>query len=535
VATGIQVVSSTTGASSTILITDLTQGTVVIDVGGAKVGGSATGFANDTTTYGFAYEVDGVPGTANAVGSSMQDYTNLLSVINALITGDGATLALVDGNLVLTSDTVGAGSTIAITGPDGDEDLFASLTDFVAVGTAVDASGENALFGDLTSFNEISAAVDGENESETVYEADIEIDGEAPVTLQINGGDAQTFTELLAEILAQITPDAEIAIVGGNLRFTSATVGAGSAIAITDDTLFAALTGFVEVVAAVDGVGVDGNIFEADIAVNGGSAQTLEINVLNAATFGDLITEINRQVVGATVALVEGDLLFTSSTTGASSAIAITDDTLFSSLTGFSSVESATAGLAALNYIATIAVDGGAPQSVTITAATVTDFGSLVRVINAKIGGAIMVLENGNLKTRYRTPGTNSAIAIVDHMSTPLFSLLPGFVSIVTAVAGEDGSAGSEFRPEFDSVDAHEVEASGDVMVTVGGNLGSGVIDILQGPAAIGPFSPSGIPSFSGPGTHVIPLALGQFLKPVRKGGFGTMDATVYIEDLVAA
>jgi hypothetical protein len=115
---------------------DYRAGSQIVDVGGAKAGATATGLANDATAYTYNMEPDddGNAQTISVVGSAAQTYTDLLTEINADITG--ATVALVGGNLKFTSATTGAASNITLTAGGGGTNLFTTLTSFVAVRTA---------------------------------------------------------------------------------------------------------------------------------------------------------------------------------------------------------------------------------------------------------------------------------------------------------------------------------------------------------------------------------------------------------------
>lgn len=115
----------------------LIAGLQEVDVGGVRVGGDATGLANDATVYTATINPDGAGAQAIAItGSLAQTYTLLLSELNTDTTG--ATWSIIGGNVVCTSATTGEASTIAIV----DTDVFATLTDFVAVNTAVVGDGE---------------------------------------------------------------------------------------------------------------------------------------------------------------------------------------------------------------------------------------------------------------------------------------------------------------------------------------------------------------------------------------------------------
>lgn len=100
-------------------------GSQTIDLGGAKAGASATGLANDATTYTASIVVNG--GAAqpiSVVGSTAQTLDDLINELSSLT---GVTWAVEGGNLVATSQV--DGGSIAIT----DTDLFSSLTDYVAI------------------------------------------------------------------------------------------------------------------------------------------------------------------------------------------------------------------------------------------------------------------------------------------------------------------------------------------------------------------------------------------------------------------
>jgi len=103
-----------------------------VDVGGARVGGDSTGLTNDGTSYFIFIFVDGGGSQFFAVtGSDAQTYTTLIADMNSNTTG--AVWSLTNGNLRATSDSTGASSTINIV----DNTLLLSLTDFVAINTAV--------------------------------------------------------------------------------------------------------------------------------------------------------------------------------------------------------------------------------------------------------------------------------------------------------------------------------------------------------------------------------------------------------------
>ena len=129
-----QIYTGTTTLTSRI---NYLAGAQVVDVGGAKTEASTTGLANDTTTYGMLLSVSGGSNQQITVtGSSAQTYSNLITAINADITG--ASCSVVAGNLKFVNSSNGVGSTIAITNSAGTASvaLLTTLSNFVAVRVA---------------------------------------------------------------------------------------------------------------------------------------------------------------------------------------------------------------------------------------------------------------------------------------------------------------------------------------------------------------------------------------------------------------
>jgi hypothetical protein len=123
----------------------------------------------------------------------------------------------------------------------------------------------------LATFISISAAVPG---TTTTYTAAIVVDGGASQPISIDGGAAQTFTELLAELTADTT-GVTWSLGGNGLVATSDTTGSTSTIAITDTDLFAALTGFSAISSAVAGTDL-----VPEATVSGGTGGNPSLNFL---------------------------------------------------------------------------------------------------------------------------------------------------------------------------------------------------------------------------------------------------------------
>jgi hypothetical protein len=165
------------------------SGYQVVNVGGAKVGGSATGLANTAQVYTASVVVDGGASQPIAVtGSTAQTYTTLLAELNTNTTG--ATWALVGGNLRCTSDSVGANSSVAITNVD----LFSTLTNFVAILAAVagtDGDNTNQAWVNAVASIAITTGAptlgsDTLLDPDTVYELDVNVNGAGDVRVSID-------------------------------------------------------------------------------------------------------------------------------------------------------------------------------------------------------------------------------------------------------------------------------------------------------------------------------------------------------------
>jgi hypothetical protein len=80
----------------------------------------------------------------------------------------------------------------------------------------------------------------------TNYTVTVTIDGVAKY-VAVTGSTAQTYTNLLAQINTDLGAAGTAFLFGGNIRIRSATSGASSSVAISADTLFSVLTGYVSI------------------------------------------------------------------------------------------------------------------------------------------------------------------------------------------------------------------------------------------------------------------------------------------------
>jgi hypothetical protein len=94
--------------------------------------------------------------------------------------------------------------------------------------------------------------VPGINPVVTTYTATVTVDGGGPQPVSVDGGDAQTYADLIVAITTDLT-GAYAVVANGNLRIISTSVGVASTIAIVDVDLFSSLADFVAIDPAVGG------------------------------------------------------------------------------------------------------------------------------------------------------------------------------------------------------------------------------------------------------------------------------------------
>ena len=139
-----------------------TAGTQNVSFGVSKVAGDASGLTNDSTVYTATINPDGGGAQAIAiVGSEAQTMGAVVAQINLDLTG--ASAAVIAGGILVTSDTLGASSSILIT----DTDLFSTLTNFAAVDAATAGTGSGAA-----AFTTLPYTSFGINLTKDVYQDD---------------------------------------------------------------------------------------------------------------------------------------------------------------------------------------------------------------------------------------------------------------------------------------------------------------------------------------------------------------------------
>jgi flagellin len=270
--------------------------------------------ANDTDTgvagtipSSFDLAVDGGAAQTVSLNSNYAGTDQLLTAINNQITGATATINS-SGFLTFTSETGGASSEIDISNLTGQTAALLGLSVANDTGEAqLDVAFEVDVDGDVYSVildqNYTDAGqggVAGSGRTALLASINDQIDGSG-FTASINSSNFLVFTETVQEgkVLT-------IANDGGTVNVETVF---GAAITDTD-------TG-------VASVGADNATFS--IAVDGGAAQSVNLNT-NIATSSALLTALNAQITGATVALNDdGELKFTSDTTGLTSSVTISN------------------------------------------------------------------------------------------------------------------------------------------------------------------------------------------------------------------
>lgn len=124
----------------------LSSGYQTIAFGSPRIGSSSTGLLSGTT-YTSTVTVDGVNIPISVPGLSASTFTDLLVLLNGAL-GGAASASLLNGNIIITSSSVGYASTINIT-DTGSDPLFASITFFDAFAPYVNetvAIPGNALY-----------------------------------------------------------------------------------------------------------------------------------------------------------------------------------------------------------------------------------------------------------------------------------------------------------------------------------------------------------------------------------------------------
>ena len=498
---GLQDVDFSNGAVTGSTATGLTA-----DVGGSQTiswVGSPSPFENCGNVptipggpfHGIQVSVDGAPVTnVYFLSPGVDSYSIMAATIATALSGR-ATATCVNGTgIVVTSNSTGPISSILIT----DTAPFAPGLITNLPGGALDTPESGTTAPNF----EAVVAVNGNNQ-----------------TLDINGGDAQTFTGLLVQMNLQLF-GATTTIAGGDLRITSNETGVASVISITDTDLFSSMRvggvgsppGAGQIQTAVDGTSVS---YQTTIAVNGGGEQTLIITGDEAQTITQLINVVNVNISGATISLLSGDLQITSNSTGSNSTIDLLEvgspPGLFFNLTDVIFPEGAITpapvdGVDATTYTTEIDLENG-PRLITVIGNEAQNWTNLLSEVNAQLptGSLSVITRTGSpLPTDLLLSAGNSTVTITnDNLFTRLGATSLGspknantngvfFNQFIPKATGEGslqfGDTGDFIVPPFDDDVWIQLEDMQKDLIDARDNNGSGQFDVtiqLGSPAVV--------------------------------------------------
>lgn len=140
--------------------------------------------------------------------------------------------------------------------------------------------------------------------------------------------------------------------------------------------------------------------------------ELVTIDGVTAQTFTDLINSVNGQLSLTNLTLDGSGILITNNISG-NVDIDVIDTNLFSSLTGFSTIDATKFGIDAVTYTIDIEVNGTL-YNVNVVGATNQTISDLLTTINSSIVGATMVISNSNLVLTSTSVGGNSIVRIVN-------------------------------------------------------------------------------------------------------------------------
>jgi hypothetical protein len=450
-----------------------TSGTQIVNVGGSRVSSDITGLTNDvgatqgsqtitfsvaktgsdptalvpTTTYVATVTVDGaviIP--ISIIGSTATTFSTLLSQLSSQL-GGFATVQQLNGNIVITSDTFGATSNVAVS----------AGTLFVAPLASVNAPGS-------------WITIPGTDTITTPYYATITIDTVNIIPVSVAGGIAQIYGGLLDSLNSQIGAFGTASIVNGNIQISSNSVGTSSTVSIVDagtsgyqevdftvaktlldSTGLIATAGYQEV--SVFGLplgtvvpAIPADTYDFDITIDGGPLQQESIVLTGVEDYNTIAALMDAEVTpAATVTFVGGEFVFTSTTLGTTSSILVAAGT-FGSTGGdiFAAIAVAAGGANTFNaavpgtdttYTATINIDG-TNYPISVDATNAQTYTQLLAELNTDLAGAATaLLIAGNIRVTSASIGQSSTVLI-----TPgtLFADpdLTDFDAILTAVPG---------------------------------------------------------------------------------------------------
>lgn len=482
IAGNIRITSNTTGALSSILITDITVFALFasladpnaissVPVTGTsafhatvfnppQLGTNLVAGLTASTTYTLNVDVDGGgPQLISINSDDVTDYSSLIFEINDDLTGAVLTI---QGYFI--SNSTSPSASVLVT--DGSfSPLSAAITDPHQISSmpvpGIMGYQDVLFFGSIIGTDPV-LGLDPLN----TYTFTVAVDSGAPQTISINGAAVTDYFSLLSEINTDLGPAATAKIIGYQTVIVSPVTLGISYTFLSADTYDFDVTidggplqqlsitttnspGFeiyVAIAALMNAVVVGGTVTYSDalsaFVVTSNSTGPVSTVLVAPGTFGSTGGDLFAALAVAdskTLAFsppVTGNIRITSNTIGPLSSILITDPTtnvtLFSTISDPNTIGVAVPGSSTI-YTATVAVDGGAPQLVSVDGGLAQTYDDLLTEISADLTGAYAVLIGGNIHIISNSVGLTSTIAIVN---INLFSSLTGFIAIDPAVPG---------------------------------------------------------------------------------------------------
>jgi len=242
------------------------------------------------------------------------------------------------------------------------------------------------------------------------------------------------------------------------------------------------------------------------IAVDGGTAQVCSITTSSTTpvTFTALIALLDAEVTGATFSIVGGDLVATSSTTGATSAILLGNgatSNLFAAITGFTAFATAVAGtnatsgyanihfatgivatdpcqLPAGTYLLSLNVDGSGASDRSIVLQGYETWQQVAEVIDALTGLASSIV-GGDLRISSETTGASSSVVIAEGSGAATGVSITSGTGVANIVTSGTAKLAQSVSQMF-AVSANQAYQKGELyFVPSGGSYTSGIIKVV--------------------------------------------------------
>jgi len=207
----IRITSATSGEYSKVSISAGTLFPALTNYSAILPAVSGTGVQS---TYGSLIIVDGVAKRVSFVGSNGATMADVVSQINTAL-GASATAAITSNQIVITSATTGANSSVAI-------------------------QDTGMLFASLAGYNGISFVL---STAPRTYTATFTVDG-VDKKVSLTGASAPTLNGVVSAVTTAVGAAGTVAFAGGKLTVKSATTGLTSTVTFQDGDLFRNLTNY---------------------------------------------------------------------------------------------------------------------------------------------------------------------------------------------------------------------------------------------------------------------------------------------------